>query len=426
MKADRGTAVQPRVAVNYSGVAGHGHLAGGHQLQVLIAGIGGVTGLYGWLVFVMAFDHDGLIGPLYNAPGVDYMVYWLAGRAAMAGDFALLADPVAFTDQINTHFHAWLSAPLPLFAWLYPPHFLLILLPFAVLPFALSYAAFQMTSFAAAVAAGSCFWAGDARPRAVWLVGLALAPATSVNAIAGQNALLTLALLLGGVGLLGRRDFVAGAILGLLSYKPQFAMMVPVALLAARNWRALAGAALSASSAVALSAAIFGFAPWWDWLGHTVPSGMMGGAADPAWSQTGRLWGLSVWAWATVLGAPGWLANAAQIAAVILAAGCTWIAFRGQLGRGRRMAVLLTATLIAAPHYSSYDLVLLAAAVLLLYRASLDGIVILPSLSLLVLPWCAPLATVPRSSVFGLGVPVVILGLLLMLLRPLRNRQLFC
>jgi hypothetical protein len=44
----------------------------------------------------------------------------------------------------------------------------------------------------------------------------------------------------------------------------------------------------------------------------------------------------------------------------------------------------------------------------------------------LVLPWCAPLATVPRSSVFGLGVPVVILGLLLMLLHPLRNRQLSC
>jgi len=38
MRADRGTVVQPRVAVNYSGVAGRGHLAGGHQLQVLIAG----------------------------------------------------------------------------------------------------------------------------------------------------------------------------------------------------------------------------------------------------------------------------------------------------------------------------------------------------------------------------------------------------
>ena len=107
------------------------------------------------------------------------------------------------------------------------------------------------------------------------------------TSIAGQNAFLTLALLLGGVGLLGRRDFAAGAILGLLSYKPQLALMVPVALLAARHWRALAGAAVSASFAVALSAATFGLAPWWDWLGHTLPGGLMGGAGDLAWSKAG-------------------------------------------------------------------------------------------------------------------------------------------
>src|SRR5207244_366457 len=162
---------------------------------------------------------------------------------------------------------------------------------------------------------------------------------TSVNVIVGQNAFLTLALLLAGVGLLGRRDFAAGAILGLLSYKPQLAIMVPVALLAARHWRAIAGAALSASFAVALSPALF--------------------------------------------------------------------------GRDRRMAVLLTATLIAAPHSSPYDLVLLAAAALLVYRDMLDGIAIMPSPSLLLLPWFAPLALVPRSTVFGFGVPAVILGMLL-------------
>jgi hypothetical protein len=134
------------------------------------------------------------------------------------------------------------------------------------------------------------------------------------------------------------------------------------------------------------------------------------------------LWGLSVWACATVLGAPGWLANAAQVAAIVLAAACTWIAFRGQFERDRRMAVLLTATLIAAPHLSSYDLVLLAAAVLLLYRAALDGIVIIPSLSLLLLPWCAPLATVPRAASFGFSAPVIILCLLLILLRLPRDR----
>jgi hypothetical protein len=419
MKADRGAdydqAVQPRVAVSYLG--GHGQVAGGYGHDAPLVVITGVIGLYGWLVFAMAFDHDGLIGPRYNAPGIDYMVLWRAARAAMAGDFGLLADPVAFTAQINSQFHAWLNSPLRLVAWMYPPHFLLILLPFAVLPFALSYAVFQMASFTAAVAAGCCFWAGPARRWAVWLVGLALAPATSVNMIAGQNALLTLALLLGGVGLLGRRDFVAGAILGLLSYKPQFAIMVPVALLAARHWRALAGAAVSASFAVALSAATFGLAPWWDWLGHTLPGALAGRVGDP-WSEAGRLWGLSVWACATLLGAPGWLANAAQVAAIVLAAACIWIAFRGRLGRDRRMAVLLTATLIAAPNSSTYDLVLLAAAALLLYREMLDGIAIMPRPWLLLLPWYAPLLMAPRSSGFGFAVPVVILGLLVILLRP--------
>ena len=113
-----------------------------------------------------------------------------------------------------------------------------------------------------------------------------------------------------------------------------------------------------------------------------------------------------------------------RLAAIILAAACTWIAFRGQFGRDRRMAVLLTATLIAAPHSSSYDLVLLAAAVLLLYRDMLDGIAIMPRPSLLLLPWYAPLVLGPRSSVFGFGVPVVILGLLLILLRPARQEKL--
>jgi hypothetical protein len=73
------------------------------------------------------------------------------------------------------------------------------------------------------------------QPWALWALGLALSPAASVNVIAGQNAFLTLALLLGDMGLLGRSDFVAGLILGLLSFMPQFAIMVAVALLAARH-----------------------------------------------------------------------------------------------------------------------------------------------------------------------------------------------
>ncbi len=302
-----------------------------HRREALPLGLlGTLTGLYGWLVFAMAFGHDGVLGPYFNAPGADYMVYWRGVRAALAGDFALLGDPAALTAELNRMFRDWLTGPLPLHPWLYPPSFLLMLLPFAALPFVPSYVAFLTATFLAAAAAGGGCWAGKSRRRGLWLLGLAMAPATAVNAVAGQNALLTLALLLGGAGLLGRADVAAGAILGLLTYKPQFALLVPVALLALGNRRALAAAGASAALMGAASAAIFGLAPWRDWLLRTLSAG---GPGDAAWMEAGRLWGLSAWACARVLGAPGWLANTAQMLAVVVGAAAVWTVFRRNAGR---------------------------------------------------------------------------------------------
>jgi alpha-1,2-mannosyltransferase len=380
---------------------------------VFLVSLGALAGLYGWLVFAFAFDHDGLIGPYYNAPGGDYMVYWTSVRAALAGRFTLLDDPVSLTAHLNAEFRGWLSRPMPLHPWLYPPHFLLFLLPFAPLPFALSYPAFQVATFAVAVA-GGWRWAGPSRRRGLWLIGLALAPATTVNVLEGQNALMTLGLLLGGVGLLGRADFAAGAILGLLTYKPQFAVLVPVALLALRNWRALSAAAVGAALAVSASAAIFGLAPWLDWFARVLAGG---GPNAAAWLEAGRLWGLSIWTCATLLGAPGWLANLAQGIAALAAAAGVWVAFRRPFAPERRMAVLLTAALVAAPHCSPYDLVLLAAVALLLFRALLDGEALLRP-SLLLFPWAAALAPVPRQAAVGFLVPALMLALLTVLLIP--------
>jgi hypothetical protein len=382
-----------------------------------LAVLGVLVGLYGWLVFALAFDHDGVIGPRYNAPGSDYMVYWQAARSAWDGDFALPADAVALTARINAEFAGWLASPMPLHPWLYPPIFLLALLPFSGLPFAASYALFQIVTFAAAVAGAWC-WAATARRRMLWLVGLALAPGAAINVVSGQNAFLTLALLLGGVALLGRADIAAGALLGLLSYKPQFAVLALVALVALRNWRALAGAVASAMLAAVASAAVFGVTPWQDWIGRALAGG---GPADAAWLEKGRLWGVSVWTCATLLGAPGWLANAAQGVAALLSAGGVWLAFRRKLAPGRRMAVLLAATLLAAPHCSQYDVLLLDAAVLLLVFSVLDGMALAVRPVLLFVPWVAPLAAVPRAIPAGFSVPLLMLAVIAIALAPTRR-----
>ena len=90
---------------------------------------------------------------------------------------------------------------------------------------------------------------------------LALAtPAVFVNAVGGQNGTWTAALFGGGLGLLDRRPIIAGSLLGLLIYKPQLGILIPIALLAGRRWQALAAAA--ATGAAASSPSVwFGLGP---------------------------------------------------------------------------------------------------------------------------------------------------------------------
>ncbi len=375
----------------------------------------GLAGLYEWLVFAFSFRHDGLIGPRYNAPGADYMVYWLAAREALAGSYALLADPVAMTGRINAAFHDWLSSAVPLHPWLYPPHFLLLLLPFGAFPFAASYALFQLATGGALLAAFAC-WVGPVRRSWPWLMALVLAPAAAINAVSGQNAFLTAALLLGGIGLLGRADRAGGALLGLLTVKPQFAVLVPVALVAGRHWRALAAAAASAGAAVLLSAIVFGALRWQDWVTGAL------GRGDSDWQEWGRLWGVSVWTCARLLGASAPAADAAQAVAALLAAGSVWIAFRRPLAPKRRVAVLLAATLLAAPHCSQYDLLLLEAAVLLILSLMREGVGPAVPPALLFLPWAAPVLTVPRANPVGFLIPLLMLGVMLLAMLPAPGR----
>ena len=75
------------------------------------------------------------------------------------------------------------------------------------------------------------------RSRSGWLL-LALAfPAVFINLGHGHNGFLTAALFGGALATLERRPLVAGMLFGLLAYKPQFGMLIPLVLLATGRWR---------------------------------------------------------------------------------------------------------------------------------------------------------------------------------------------
>lgn len=370
----------------------------------LLAAIGVIVGLYGWLVFGATFNHDGALGPRYNAPGTDWIVFFSAARAYLTGNLPLIFDGDRFTAYQNHAFAYWLSAQLPFHPWLYPPHYLLLILPFCLLPFGLSYAAFQAVTFLALIAA---IWryAEDSEWRWLLIAGLILAPATSVNVVSGQNAFLSAALLLGGFQLLRRHPVLAGVLLGVLTFKPTMWLMVPVALLAAREWRALASATVTALALSAASVAVLGPELMRFWLQIMI--------APPAdfyqnWLEWGRLWGVSVFTCAMVLGAPHLLATMVQGAATLSAAAIVYWAYRHSLARDRQLAILLAATILAGPHVSAYDTLLLAIAAMLACRRIIEDGWPFAYLIPMLAAWIAPPFMSPRSNAMGVLLPVFV------------------
>jgi alpha-1,2-mannosyltransferase len=325
-----------------------------------IAVSAGVAAAYAWAVFAATFRYPGAIGIDYNAPGTDWMVFYGAVHALLHGNLPVIFDGDKFTAYLNSTFIGWLSKPLPFRPWLYPPTLLLFVAPFAFLGFVASYLTFQIISGGLLVAA--LHYSLDRQPMAPAIAAAAvLAPAAALNAVNGQLSFLVAALIVTGLHLLKTRPLIAGAVLGLASFKPQFCLLVPVALVALRQWRAVLALVGSALALAVLSALIFGIDPWVSWASQVAP-GYVNPDASGKWIEYGRIWGESVYACALVLGASPWLASGLQNLSIAIGAAATYAAFRSQLRPNEQLAVLLAATILAAPHSSANDELLLVIA----------------------------------------------------------------
>ncbi len=331
---------------------------------VLVPGL--LIALYAWVILLTTIPYPGKIGLDYNTLGTDWMVFYGAIRSVLDGNAALIFDGDRFTDFLNTTFAGLLSSPLDFRPWAYPPSFLLMLLPFAGLGFLGSYVAFQLATGALLARA---LLSSTAVPSPVLLVAVLACPASAINAIDGQAVFLVAALIVGGFGLLERRPWLGGAVLGLLTFKPQFAILVPIALIAAGQWRALLASGASALAMMVASGLIFGWDLWLRWFPLIIENFIN---PSEKWIAYGRMWGHSVYACAVLLGVPAWLASWVQLLAMLGAAISVVIAFRSRLGTREKTAVFLAATVLAAPHSGPYDVTLLviSAAFWLMSRAA--------------------------------------------------------
>src|SRR5947199_372602 len=77
-----------------------------------------------------------------------------------------------------------------------------------------------------------------------------------------RNGFLTAALLGGALHLLDRRPWLAGVLIGCLAYKPQFGVLIPIALLAGGRWTTIGAAVATVAALFAVSVLALGGGVW--------------------------------------------------------------------------------------------------------------------------------------------------------------------
>ena len=280
--------------------------------------------------------------------GTDFISFWTSGRMLLAG--ANVYDTAAHVEA-QREFYAM---PGEYTAFFYPPNFLPFVWPLGLLPYFPALAAWLAVTGAAFLAAIRAWF------RALGLKGPALVliaafPPVFVTLTHGQTSFLVAALLGGGLLLTGRRPWLAGVLIGLATIKPQFGLLVPLALLASGQWRTIVGAGAAALALAALAAAAFGPQVWADWLAITRTASTATADGNIGFAKM-----VSVFAGLSLLGVPAAAAMAVQGAVSLALAGAVvragWLrAFTPGLA-----ALVLAGAPLATPFVLDYDMVLTA------------------------------------------------------------------
>lgn len=342
-----------------------------------------------------------LVGPGISAFFPDFLVFHAAGRAWLEGQGALIYNSDALTAFQNALYADRLPGEVRFRPFFYPPTWLLMLLPFAALAVDKAYALFlSVTAALATVLEGRHDWKG-------WLAIL-VSPAAAWVALTGQNTFLSLALFYGGFRLIDTMPAAAGILLGMLAYKPQLWMLVPLALIAARQWNALAWMIGTVIATAVASLVVLGPDLWHAFF-HAAHDAGSARIVDEMLTRISTQI-VSLFAAGYILGLPHSIASALQMAGTILAVAAIWSAFRRYPSSIARTALLATATFLVSPYTLNYDLLLLMPAVVGLYRRGAEKGFYPGERLVHLLLWLTPLAGMFLAR---FGMPLVPLLLLL-------------
>ena len=294
--------------------------------------------------------------------GCDFLAFYGGARDVLEGRSDLLYD---FDHQRSLHQSI---AQNPEWKYFYPyvnpPFYAVWCAPFGALPYLPAFAAWVLTSLGAILLSVRLLGKAEGFDRATMstamLVAVAFPPAF-MNLAGGQNGAFNLVLLTLCVVLQFRsRDLAAGAVLGLLLFKPQLVITMAALWVIKRRWRSLAGLGM-VGAPLAIGCFVFMPEASWEFVGISAKIGtLLHQGSFEVWKQN------SWYGFFTLAMHPNWPTLLRLF--TVVACGLTFVllllAWRTPWKPGTetfrlQMAATIVASLLISPHLYVYDLTVL-------------------------------------------------------------------
>ena len=280
--------------------------------------------------------------------GPDFIAYYVGGRLARIYGGAHLYD-LTLQGQIQSQITSGWPGHPGLLAFVNPPFLALLMQPLSYLTYKQAYIvwlpvtiAFTLGAVALAVRAGGLH-GGQA-----WRVALMTSAAMPlfVGVLQGQSTSIVMFGLAGGYYLTRRqRGLLAGGAYSLVLLKPHLVLLLPVYLLARRQWGVLAGLCLGAAVLILIPALVWGPAIWPQYARLVLPQA----------AGIRQNWRAGTEIGYTLLGLVSFLGSWKWAAWSVLALGGALAVWKLRAGPALDFALMLAVSFLLAPHANFHD-----------------------------------------------------------------------
>ena len=324
-----------------------------------------------WGVCAVDYATSGILDRKGNVKFQDFLQFPISARLIAQGRSAELYSDQVLAREIRSTVGRDTRVYLQYF---YGPQVAVPFIPLLPLPFLAQAAIWAAISLAMYFACVLLLWkcCPALKPYGGLIVLAAIAyPPVFHLFVRGQlSATILLCFTAAYLAFLSRRDWLAGVALGLLAFKPQFLVAIPLVLLLAKAWKPLAGMVVSAGAQLALTYVYFGRPVTQAYLFRLFQSARHPASTELAFSAIQMHSLHSFWELLIPWHSAVWLMYLLSSAVLIGIAAGIW---KSSSALPLRFSALMLAAVLVNPHLYIYDLLALAPMFLLLADWSLQN-----------------------------------------------------